>query len=215
MLVVMGQEVLKHKTKELKSSPTQPLTTGLDIFLFLKRRGTPTMISFPNCFPGKEFRHFKTQRQSMNLLFQLGKFFIDCSLFCVSKTSNLFYFSKETKYHIWVDILQGPGFNPVDTCSPSKGVSCQCGLYKGSQISTLTFSNTTTTTVKNATTKKKTTKKVKKTTKKVKKTTTNKRTTKKKAKKTTKRPKKTTTRFCKGQHFHKHCKHHHHSHERN
>ncbi len=61
-MVLVGQEVLKHKTKELKGSSTQPLTTGLGNSPFLKRRGALSMISFLNCFPGKEFRHFKTQQ---------------------------------------------------------------------------------------------------------------------------------------------------------
>ncbi len=61
MSAVVGQEVLKHKTKGLKGSPIQSLTIGLDNSPFLKRRGAPSMISFPNCFLGKEFCHFKTQ----------------------------------------------------------------------------------------------------------------------------------------------------------
>ncbi len=68
MLVVVGQGVLKHKTKELKGSPTQPLTTGLNNSPFLKR-GSPSMISFLNCFTRKEFRHFKTQHQTKIHLF--------------------------------------------------------------------------------------------------------------------------------------------------
>ncbi len=63
MLVVLGQEVLQHKTKELKGSPTQPLTTCLDNSPFLKRRGVPSMISLPNCFPGKEFCHLRLNIQ--------------------------------------------------------------------------------------------------------------------------------------------------------